>query len=703
MSRPDLSDIRRRLAQVREGELSNDQAISARDRLIDDLLAVAGQPTADNPPDMGSLLGGGDFDLLQVIVDAVPAAITLRDLDGRYLLVNSATPAASGLSVPPKEFIGRRFIDLQPLGGASEHVRSFEQVVATGEPVLDIVYESAVTPGRWRQMSAIPLRDPDGRMACVFTIGLDVTDRELAQNALRESERRLSGFVRNLPGAAYRLRYSGDPRDERAGQCIEFISEGCIDLLGFSPGQLTEQGMTLRELVHPDDRASWHEGLVEAYRAGGPADLRVRVVRSDGAVRWVLQRSQVVERNEDGLVAEGLMVDIDAQVRAETALAARQELLQTVIDTVPAMGVTMCDASGRYQFANAFAARNHNPAWTAADLIGRRREELDSPRPLMLPGRIHDEIIRTGEPILGREYPSEATPGSWRQLYAAPVRAEDGSIDGVVQIHVDITRLKQVEQDLEQHRDRLEELVAERTAALSQEIAERKRAEQALARNERLAAVGEVAATVSHELRNPLGTIKSSLFVLDQDGGSRTSGQRRARERIDRSIDRCVHIIEQMLDFTRMRALDFQLTDMNRWCRDILAETAIPEEVEVVPDLECSEPVRIDRENIRHVLVNVLENAWQALIEDPDAASRSIVVRARTRGDSMELAVIDQGPGIEPEDMERIFEPLFSTRPFGVGLGLPLVKRLVEEHEGTLHIDSTPGRGTTVSIRLPRR
>lgn len=569
--------------------------------------------------------------------------------------------------------------------------------------MLDRLYESAVTPGRWREMSAFPLHDDRGRLASVLTIGLDVTDRERAQAALRESERRLAEFVRKLPGTAYRLRHMGHPEDERAPRHFEFMSEGCTDLFGYTPEQVIEQSLTLWALAHPDDRKAWSDELIAAYREGRALDHRLRVIRSDGSVRWVLHRARVVERTGEGLVTEGLIVDIDAQARAEADLVRRQNLLQTVTDTLPRTGISMCDAAGRYQFINEFAARSHEPGWTAANFIGKRREELGSGRAVQMPARIHDEVVSSGQPILGREYESETNPGQWRQLHAAPVVGADGSTEGVVQVHVDITRLKQVEHALQEHRDRLEDLVAERTAALSQEIADRERAEQALARNERLAAIGQLAATVSHELRNPLGTIRTSLILLDEGSGPRSPAQQRARRRIERNIDRCVHIIEQMLDFTRSRTIDFRPTDIDRWCHEVIADAAIPEEVTLSLDLGCAEDVPIDRERMRQILLNLLQNAWQAVVDGPAGGPLAVGVRTRIDGDALELAVSDSGTGIAAENLERVFEPLFSTRSFGVGLGLPLVKRLVEEHGGEIHVDSRPGHGTTVRVRIPRR
>jgi signal transduction histidine kinase len=115
----------------------------------------------------------------------------------------------------------------------------------------------------------------------------------------------------------------------------------------------------------------------------------------------------------------------------------------------------------------------------------------------------------------------------------------------------------------------------------------------------------------------------------------------------------------------------------------------------------------IDRERLRQAVVNLVDNAAQALADPawrpPQSHERSITIRTETAGPFVRIAVIDTGPGIEPATRAKIFEPLFTTKGFGVGLGLPTARQLVEQHGGTLQVESEPGHGATFVILLPAR
>ncbi len=258
---------------------------------------------------------------------------------------------------------------------------------------------------------------------------------------------------------------------------------------------------------------------------------------------------------------------------------------------------------------------------------------------------------------------------------------------------VDVTERRAVEHELARYRNRLEALVEERTDELMT-------AQQELMRSERLAAIGELIGTVSHELRNPLGTVSASFDVLRRRLGDLDESTVRVLERIERNIARCVLIISELLDYARMRELSCSQVDVDRWLSHLVGETEVSPGVRLTHRLGAGVEANLDPDRARQAMVNLLQNAAQALAEG-DAHGGEICVSSRVRGDWVEIAVADDGPGIAPEVRDRIFEPLFSTRPFGVGLGLPLVRRIVEQHGGELVVESTPGAGARFTIRLP--
>ncbi len=255
---------------------------------------------------------------------------------------------------------------------------------------------------------------------------------------------------------------------------------------------------------------------------------------------------------------------------------------------------------------------------------------------------------------------------------------------------------KQAEEELREYSENLEAKVEERTRALQQ-------AQENLVRQEKLAVLGQLAATVSHEIRNPLATIRVSTTAVEQKTRDRGLGVERSLDRIQRNITRCDTIISELLEYTRMPDLNLQTVDIDDWLNRLLDEQILPEGISLRRDLASGAHIPLDVERFRRVIINLLDNARQAMqsVPDADRAGRGLVVESKVAGDMLTMAVRDAGIGIPPEVLPHIFEPLFSTKGFGVGLGLSIVKGIVEQHGGTIEIASEVGRGTSAVVRLP--
>ncbi len=221
-------------------------------------------------------------------------------------------------------------------------------------------------------------------------------------------------------------------------------------------------------------------------------------------------------------------------------------------------------------------------------------------------------------------------------------------------------------------------------------------------RNERLAAIGQLTGTVSHELRNPLGTIRSSFAIIGNHLQTAHGPVARAMERIERNIDRCVTIIDELLAYTRVRDVHLEPVEIDTWLTDLVVDEDIPHAVSVVVDCQSGCRMSIDRERLRRAVLNLLENACQALTEsEHDCTQATVALSASVIDGRLAISVTDNGPGIPEDIRERIFDPLFSTKSFGVGLGLPLVRQVVEQHGGEIAVDTNLDEGTTVTLSLP--
>lgn len=234
------------------------------------------------------------------------------------------------------------------------------------------------------------------------------------------------------------------------------------------------------------------------------------------------------------------------------------------------------------------------------------------------------------------------------------------------------------------------------------QMTERERAVQSeLLRKERLSSLGQLTATVAHELRNPLSAIRNSLFAIKELVGP-SANLERPLTRVERNVQRCDRIIADLLDFTRLRELNRATVDADQWLEEILNEQRLPENVVLRHQLSGAGQVSFDPERMRRVVINLIENAAQAMAESGSAGGeRSITISTGVIEDQFELVVEDTGPGIPTDVLPKVFQPLFSTKGFGTGLGLPTVKQIVEQHGGTVEIASQAGKGTRVVVRLP--
>jgi PAS domain S-box-containing protein len=230
--------------------------------------------------------------------------------------------------------------------------------------------------------------------------------------------------------------------------------------------------------------------------------------------------------------------------------------------------------------------------------------------------------------------------------------------------------------------------------------------EEELTRKEQLATIGTVAATVSHELRNPLAAIRNSLATVALRTRDQGLGVEPALERADRNIERCARIIYDLLEYTQPRQLTRTATDLDQWLEHTLRDRTMPEGVSLTTDLAAGGLVSIDGAQLAQVINRLIENAVGALTSPawhPDAQHhRRIAVASVVAGPHVHLTIGDTGPGIPADVLPRVFEPLFTTRNFGAGLGLPITRQIVEQHGGTIAIESSPAGGAIVTIWLPR-
>jgi signal transduction histidine kinase len=252
---------------------------------------------------------------------------------------------------------------------------------------------------------------------------------------------------------------------------------------------------------------------------------------------------------------------------------------------------------------------------------------------------------------------------------------------------------------LQRRREYALALVDVRTGELARSMADLEDTQEKLVFQERLAAIGQMAAAVGHELRNPLAVLTNTLYLI-RAGFSDEEEQRMGRhvDRAEREVGAAVVIVESLLEFARAREPLDEPVDLGDLVEEALSVAPPPEGVEVVREgLESAPAVRADHQQLRQVLLNLITNAYQAM-----GGVGVLTVRAQSDPDTgVELAVSDTGSGMDTETLEHVFDAFFTRKAKGIGLGLAVTKRIVEAHGAAIAVESEPGAGTTFAITLP--
>ena len=258
--------------------------------------------------------------------------------------------------------------------------------------------------------------------------------------------------------------------------------------------------------------------------------------------------------------------------------------------------------------------------------------------------------------------------------------------------------------------------VNESVVALNRELSDSMKrlqeAQDTIIRKAKLAQLGQLTATVAHEIRNPLGIVRAAAYLIERRLDCGSSDVTVQVERINDGIARCDAIITELLDFTRTRSLEPAPVHVDEWLSKVVIEQAV--ELPAMIEVECryglpGSRIAFDPTHMQRVIINLLSNAAEAMVgkgKDPakfHTPDPRIVIETLASDRGVEIWFTDNGPGISEENLRRIREPLFTTKSYGVGLGLPAVERILDQHGGGLEIVSKVGRGTTMKVWLPVR
>jgi PAS domain S-box-containing protein len=359
--------------------------------------------------------------------------------------------------------------------------------------------------------------------------------------------------------------------------------------------------------------------------------------------------------------------------------------------------VYVADRAGRLVLAN--PALTHLIGRSEAEVLGKTLVDVLGPEDGASVVEGDSDVLASGERTFRDDATVTDAAGVRRAVTLTKVALRDaeGAVSHVVGVLHDITALRAVTDELERTKNDL----GARVDARSRELAD---AQAGLVRKERLAVLGQLAGGMAHQIRNPLGAIKNAAYVLERHVSRQGPDEGPwALSIIHDEVKRANQIITHLLDYARVRAPIPRRVDVIALVEQVVAERAPPPYVEIERRLAQVPLLSVDVDQVHGALSNLVDNAVDAMGETLETGRQRLVLETRHEGDFVVIALEDSGPGVAAEIEEHLFEPLFTTKPLGLGLGLVTARTLIEEQGGTLRLARSSAPGARFEVRLPLR
>ncbi|MGC2538305.1 MAG: PAS domain S-box protein [Candidatus Sulfotelmatobacter sp.] len=614
---------------------------------------------------------------LRQLVDVIPQQVFVFDADWTPLFANQREREYTGLTLEEtksKDVFARKFHpeDLKKL----EAIR--ERALAEASPFeLEARIRGKDGQYRWFLLRDSPLRDDQGRVLRWYGTRTDIEDRKRAEEAAQKIEKELRDVIETIPVMAFTTLPDGSNA---------FANRRWREYTGLSLEDTAGSGW--QSVVHPEDV----ERHVEKWRAsvatGEPFEDETRFRSSDGEFRWFLVRA-VPLRDDHGNILKwyGKLTDIEDHKQAEQALR-RSEAYLAEAQRLSHTGSWAYKADAGDWVVRYWSEENFR-IWSFDPLKGLPTTE-------MVRQRIHPEdrerAIAVGARGLSAEtdYRSEfrivLPDGRVRHILSlghSVFRVNESHIQ-MVGTHVDMTERKHAEEALRQ-------------------------AQAALAHVTRLTTMGEMTASIAHEVNQPLSGIVSNgsacLRWLAGDSPNLEEARDAAR-RIVRDGKRAGEVIARIRGLAKKGGMPTGKLDINQTIREILV--LVGDEVKgkgVIVRTQFADDLASvlgDRVQLQQVVLNLIMNGIEAM-SGVEGRPRELVITTRNVEDGqVRVAIQDSGTGLEPQNLEKIFDAFYTTKPAGLGLGLSVSRSIVQKHGGRLWATANDGPGTTFQFTVPK-
>ena len=524
--------------------------------------------------------------------------------------------------------------------------------------------------------SGAPIITEGGEIHGVVLVFRDITERKKAEDALKESEEMLKRSQEIAHLGSWEL-------DLKKNKLT--WSDEVYRIFGLRSQEFKATYEAFLASVHPDDRAAVDNAYSSSIRERKEGyEIEHRVVRRDTGEIRVVHEKCTHFRDESGQVIKslGMVHDITERKNAEKEI----ERLAS-FPTLNPNPVVEVNVEGKLTYINP-ATKKLFPTLETQGLTHIFFHDWANVKTAFEDRRTN--TFRREVKINEHWY--------HQQLYLVPQTQQ-------IRIYtVDIDELKQTEQARAKAQMKLEEnaVMLEEYASQMEELAEQ-RAQQ-LQNSERLAAIGQTAGMVGHDIRNPLQAITSDMYIISEEAKAMTDGENKEAimesiESVNQNLGYINKIVSDLQDYTRPLKPNLQDANLSELIEGTLLTINVPKGIEVTTHVTANaKPINTDIAYMRRILTNLMTNAVQAMQEEG-----KLIIQAAKKKDVIVITVEDTGVGI-PEDVKtKMFTPLFTTKSKGQGLGLAVVKRLVDALKGTIVFDSAAGKGTKFTVELPQK
>ncbi|MBI5075918.1 MAG: PAS domain S-box protein [Nitrospirae bacterium] len=525
-----------------------------------------------------------------------------------------------------------------------------------------------------------------------------VTKLKMAAKTLRESEEKFKVLAEKSPNMIF---------INKRGQVV-YTNEKCSELMGYTKDEFLSPGFDFLTLIAPESLELIKNAFSQQMKGEDVQPFEYGLLTREGKRINAIVTSKVFEYEGETSVI-GIVTDITERIKFENALKESEEKFRNIFDQARDIIFTVGQDT---LYTSLNAAFEKITGWSRDEWLGKSFAPILHPEDLSKAVSIMQRLLQ-GETVEMFELRVRKKSGDFfiGEFTVAPVKQGETVIAlGHVR---DISERKLDEEKIRILTGNLELKVQERTRQLIE-------AQDELVRREKLAILGQLSGSVGHELRNPLGVISNAVYFLQT---VMPDAEERVKEYlgiIKSEVSAAERIITDLLDFTRTKTPQFESVQVSELINRGLAKCIFPENIALQLDLSETLPmVKVDPLHMEQIMQNLVTNAIQAMSDGGElriSAKKWIGglgsgVREKEPipspqsslpdGNFIEISVADTGGGIAPEIMSRLFQPLFSTKARGIGLGLIVSKNLAEANGGRIEVESRLGKGTTFTLILP--